>query len=614
MSIVIEYNSFQTTKKAPFGAVLEGTKVRFQIGVHTNDSIQQVNLHVAQDGHWDSEHKIPMTLGKMHYQTEFTPEFSGLYFYYFEVVTDKESCFYGCTDGGFGGEGVVYFQRSDVQMYQLTVINEVETIPEWYQKGLAYHIFVDRFNNGNEDGHINSPKPNSFIYGQKTDLPMYIRNNKQEVVRWDFYGGNLIGIQKKIPYLKELGVTIIYLSPIFEASSNHRYDTNDYFKIDPMLGTLVDFDNLVTTIHEAGMRVILDGVFNHVGVNSRYFNKSGEYDTIGATQSKDSQYFPWFTFTNYPNEYDSWWGVTDLPTVNKNNEDFQKFIYGGDNSVIDYWTSRGVDGWRLDVADELPDEFILGIRQTLNKYPDKILIGEVWEDASHKLAYGKRRHYLEGNMLQAVMNYPLRELIIRVLTGDLKPLEWWLELMTLKENYPDTVFRYNFNNIGSHDTQRILTALHGNKNWLKQAVGLLFTLPGVPCVYYGDEVGLTGGKDPDNRAFFPWNDQDEDLLKSVSQWYNWRTKHAWIDTAEFAPFYLSEYGIGFVYWSGDKRLVVVLNTSSNQALIKDNDFMMDVVPSEVSVEIRELFSGEVVGDFQTREWKKPERVSKDGKP
>lgn len=603
MSIVIEYDSFQISKKSPFGAVVKGQEITFNIKVHASDAIQQVILHVARDGHWDTEHQLQMNQNSIFYQTKFTPQCSGLHFYYFEVITSQESCFYGCLDGGFGGEGVTYLKRSDVQMYQLTVMNQVEKIPEWYQKGLAYHIFVDRFNNGNPDGHINSPKPNSFIYGQKSDLPMYIRNNKQEVVRWDFYGGNLLGIEKKLPYLKKLGVTVIYLSPIFEAVSNHRYDTSDYFKIDPMLGTLEDFDRLVRAIHAAGMHLILDGVFNHVGVNSRYFNQSGAYETLGAAQSQDSRYYPWFTFTKYPQEYDSWWGVTDLPTVNKHNVDYQNFIYGNDDSVIDYWTARGVDGWRLDVADELPDDFIMGIRQALDKYPDRILIGEVWEDASHKVAYGKRRHYLEGEMLQAVMNYPLRKLIIRVLTGDLKPSEWWLELMTLKENYPPTVFKYNFNNIGSHDTRRILTALHGNRDWLQQAFGLLFTSPGVPCVYYGDETGLMGGKDPNNRAFFPWDKLDVNLQQFVGQWYHWRFQHQWIDGADFALFYLDSYGVGYVYWQGEKKLLVVLNTSPNQRQINANDMMLEVVPSDLAVAVKKCLTGKSLehGEFKVIE-------------
>nr|WP_125565854.1 glycoside hydrolase family 13 protein [Companilactobacillus insicii] len=605
MSIVIEYDSFQTTDKEPFGAVEKATKVDFQIKVHASDEIQKVVLHVAKDGHWDTEHQVVMDLKNPYFYTDFVPKSSGLYFYYFEVKTLNERCFYGCIDGGFGGEGTIYNNRRDVQMYQLTVVDHVESIPDWYKHGVAYQIFVDRFNNGNADKHVNNPKPNSFIYGRKTDLPMYIRNKKQEVVRWDFYGGNLLGIEQKIPYLKQLGVTVIYLSPIFEAMSNHRYDTGDYLKIDPMLGTLDDFDSLVTAIHNAGMHLILDGVFNHVGVNSRYFNQSGYYDTVGAEQSMDSPYYPWFTFTKYPKEYDSWWGVTDLPTVNKSNPDFQQFIYGAKDSVIDYWTSRGVDGWRLDVADELPDEFIMGIRRSLDKYPDRILIGEVWEDASHKMAYGRRRHYLEGGMLQAVMNYPLRKLIIRVLTGDLRPSEWWLELMTLKENYPKTTFNYNFNNIGSHDTERILTLLHGNREWLEQAYGLLFTLPGVPCLYYGDEAGLTGGKDPENRAYFPWKSADRALQNTVTKWYQWRKKHSWINEAKFSPFYLGDYGIGFTYCKDDKKILIVLNTSINPHEIHANDFMLDTVPCVLCSEVKKCLIGktmekssiEVIEDF-----------------
>ncbi|WP_125588180.1 glycoside hydrolase family 13 protein [Companilactobacillus jidongensis] len=594
MSVVIEYDSFQLTDKSPFGAIQKLSAVHFKIKAHSSDEIQKVILHVAQDGHWDTEHQEIMNMHAPYYCAEFIPNNASLYFYYFEVITTGEQCFYGCLDGGFGGEGVIYNSRSDVQMYQLTVVDHVEPIPDWYRHGLAYQIFVDRFNNGNPDGHVNNPKPNSFIYGQKADLPMYIRNKKQEIIRWDFYGGNLRGIEAKLPYLKQLGVTVIYLSPIFEAMSNHRYDTGDYLKIDPVLGTLADFDHLVSAIHEAGMYLILDGVFNHVGVNSRYFNQSGYYNTIGAEQSTDSPYYPWFNFTKYPKEYDSWWGVTDLPTVNKNNLDFQNFIYGSKDSVIDYWTSRGIDGWRLDVADELPDEFIMGIRQALDRYPNKVLIGEVWEDASHKLAYGRRRHYLEGGMLQAVMNYPLRKLIMRVLTGDLKPSEWWLELMTLKENYPKTVFNYNFNNIGSHDTERILTMLHGNHDWLQQAFGLLFTMPGVPCVYYGDEAGLTGGKDPENRAYFPWNHADKVIQAEVQKWYQWRHDHSWINEAEFSPFYLVDYGIGYTYWQGDKKILIVLNTSPNSREIQANDLMLDIVPSKFSAEVKKFLTGKTL--------------------
>mgnify|MGYP003361997652 FL=1 len=599
MLIQLDYDSFQPQFKTPFGAVPQQLPVQFSLNVKTTATIGQVALCIVHDGQWDAEKVLPMTAKSATcYQVSFTPTQVGLYFYYFQVSTSQETSFYGCVDGGYGGHGVQYARREQVQMYQLTTIATVETLPKWYREGVAYQIFVDRFYNGNPDGHVNAPKPNSFIYGRASDRPMYVRGAGQEILRWDFFGGNLRGIEAKIPYLKKLGVTILYLTPIFQATSNHRYDTGDYLKIDPVLGDLADFDHLVTALHRAGMRVILDGVFNHVGVDSRYFNRSGHYDTVGAAQSRTSPYYPWFTFINYPTEYDSWWGITDLPTVDKENDAYRNFIFGASDSVIDYWTARGVDGWRLDVADELPDDFIMGIRKALDHYPDKVLIGEVWEDASHKLAYGQRRHYLEGGGLQAVMNYPLRRLIIHVLTGTMAPSDWWRELMTLKENYPKSTFQFNFNNIGSHDTPRILTMLQEDMARLRLAVGMLLTLPGVPCLYYGDEAKMTGGKDPDNRAFYPWARADQAEIQVVTQWTHWRQNHPWLNAANFAPFYLADYGIGYVYWQDQQQVLVVINVTAMTHEITTAACQLDVVPDTLAAAIQQQLVGQTLSGNQ----------------
>ncbi|MFC6180734.1 glycoside hydrolase family 13 protein [Lactiplantibacillus daowaiensis] len=591
----IDYNSFQTAYRSPFGAVMPQTSVHFTLKVQASEPIQQVSFCVAHDGQWDAEVAQTMTGPGPLYTTTFTPTQSGLYFYYFEVQLTNDTVYYGCVDGGYGGPGMQYARRDQVQMYQLTTLAAKETLPQWYREGVAYQIFVDRFYNGNPDEHVNAPKPNSFLYGRMSDRPMYIRNAQQEILRWDFFGGNLRGIEAKIPYLKRLGVTIIYLTPIFQAASNHRYDTGDYYEIDPVLGDLSDFDHLVTALHRAGMRLILDGVFNHVGVESRYFNRSGHYDTVGAAQSRTSRYYNWFTFINYPTEYDSWWGIGDLPTVDKENQDYRDFIYDQPSSVIDYWTARGVDGWRLDVADELPDDFIAGIRRALDRYPDKVLIGEVWEDASHKLAYGQRRHYLEGGGLQAVMNYPLRRLIIHVLTGTMLPAEWWRELMTLKENYPATTFAYNFNNIGSHDTPRILTMLQDDVKRLRLAIGLLMTLPGVPCLYYGDEAKMAGGKDPDNRAFYPWNQADQALQHDVTAWVHWRQARPQLNTLAFAPFYLGDYAIGYVYWQADQpQLLVVLNVTTMEHVVTSAALQLSGLPTAVAAAVTTKLVGQTV--------------------
>ncbi|MGO2939458.1 MAG: alpha-amylase family glycosyl hydrolase [Pseudolactococcus laudensis] len=200
----------------------------------------------------------------------------------------------------------------------------------------------------------------------------------------------------KIPYLKLLGVRALYFNPIFEARSSHRYDTSDYMKIDPVLGTEADFKQLVDTLHQHDMRLILDGVFSHVGRNSKYFDFDGKSGGQGAYQTTQSPYFDWFTFNQYPDDYKSWWGIKDLPTIDKTKESFQQYIYGESDSVLSKWNGLGIDGWRLDVADELPDDFIKGIRDTLENYPEQVLIGEVWEDASRKIAYEQHRKYIYG--------------------------------------------------------------------------------------------------------------------------------------------------------------------------------------------------------------------------
>ncbi|AEV94587.1 glycoside hydrolase family 13 protein [Pediococcus claussenii] len=596
MNPVIEYDSFQTKNKKPFGAVLHGTEIQFAISIHNLDVVQ-ISLQVDQDGHWDTEKSVQMTPSgddQNRFVGAFRPNISGLYFYYFKIQTDTATLYYGCVNGGFGGPGTVYQNRAQVQMYQITCLAEVETIPEWYQNAVFYHIFVDRFSNGNPDDQVNQPKANSFIYGRKTDLPVYIRNSQNDILRWDFYGGNLKGIEQKLPYLADLGVTALYLSPIFEARSNHRYDTGDYFKIDGILGTLADFDHLLSKIHQMGMHVVLDGVFNHVGADSKYFNLWKSYENDGAVQSVNSPYYSWFDFLKYPTDYKSWWGIKDLPTINKDEVSYQNYIYGNDDSVLNYWTSRGVDGWRLDVADELPDSFIGGIRKAVSQYPERVVIGEVWEDASHKVAYNQRRHYLEGGMLQATMNYPLRELIINTLNRKIKPRGWWRRLGTLQENYPQTAFNNALNNIGTHDTERILTAVGNDKTLLLNAMWLLFSLPGTPCLYYADETGMLGGTDPENRAFYPWGHEDQEILSEVKKAIIWRKHHNWINKAQFTPFYIEDTVIGLRYQSEDNQLSVLLNVTESDQDVE----LADVIGIDGSTIIRD---GKSVISFKKRQ-------------
>lgn len=563
----IYYNSWLERYKFPFGAVKEGKRVDFWISV-PSDLETNVFFVVRKEGSSIGKISFPMNEveeDRYHYQYK-VDQGSGLYFYYFKIVHfcpdgSKRTVFYGFD--GQGGEGKIAHQESEVGSYQLTCFEKAEIAPSWYREAVFYQIFPDRFANGNPHGEISSPKKNSFIYATEEDEPMYIRNKEQEVVRWDFFGGNLKGITKKIPYLQDLGITALYLNPIFEACSNHRYDTNDYFAIDPVLGTEEDFVEMLSALHEAGISVILDGVFSHVGRNSRYFNQAGLYgEDVGAARNPESPYYPWFKFKKYPNDYEAWWGVADLPEVDKENKSFQEFIYGDVESVLAKWTTMGVDGWRLDVADELTDEFIGGIRKHLLGYQDKILIGEVWEDASNKIAYDQRRKYVFGDHLQSVMNYPLRQQIMDILNRARSFEKICQEMIRYQENYPEDFYYNQLNNIGTHDTERILTMLEGSVDKLAHAWGLLFMMPGIPCIYYGDEAGLTGGKDPENRKFFPWKKINQSIYTSCQTWTRRRKKYGSMKYGEFFPVYSLENDVfGIIRYNAEEYTVYLLNVS-----------------------------------------------------
>ena len=327
----------------------------------------------------------------------------------------------------------------------------------------------------------------------------------------------------------------VYLCPIFEAAENHRYGTADYSRIDPMLGTNKDFETLCDQLHKRGMRLMLDGVFNHTGFVSRYFNGDGFYPQAGACQSEDSPYRSWFQFKRWPEEYESWWGIYSLPAVNESDPSYREFIFGGADSVVRRWLRSGADGWRLDVADELPDDFVHGIHAAARaEKPDAVVIGEVWEDGTTKIAYGVRRRHLLGGHCDGLMNYPFRTALLDYLQG--AGAQQFVEQMeTLRENYPPFAFYSAMNALGTHDTLRVLTLLGAGgahldktKDWraqrrltpyerqyakqlLQVGAAVLFCFPGSPTVYYGDEAGMEGFEDPFNRRTFPWGKEDKEL-------------------------------------------------------------------------------------------------------
>ncbi|MFZ2257733.1 MAG: glycoside hydrolase family 13 protein [Clostridiaceae bacterium] len=538
----VYYNSHDLACRSPFGAVTPGTAITFQVDTKDLSNVT-CYLNYYQE---KPTPKVIKTLtmdqqGGIHSATLQVME-RGLFFYWFSVSVEGRTTYFGNSHDSLGGLAVPYDQEYQMRMFQITVHEYSQPAPAWYKNAIFYQIFPDRFHNGNADGHINHPKPGSFLYAHWEDTPYYIKNPKGAIERWEFSGGNLLGIRKKLDYLTKLGITGIYLNPIFEARSNHRYDTGDYHKIDPMLGTNEEFSDLMASCQERNIGVILDGVFNHTGADSLYFNARGTYPTMGAHQSLDSPYSEWYTFRQFPDNYECWWGVTDLPNVNETKGSYQQFIMNPETGVIPYWIKRGALGWRLDVADELPDYFIQGIRAVMKKTDEAnqtVLIGEVWEDASNKISYSQRRSYLLGQELHGVMNYPFKDAIIRYLSGQARAEEIYRVLMSIKENYPKEALYANLNSLGTHDTRRIRTELNDNR-LLRLAVVMLMSLPGVPCIYYGDEAGLYGERDPYNRATYPWGNEDETVMAIYEEAIALRQSAQAFTGGEFFPFFQGE--------------------------------------------------------------------------
>ncbi len=533
----IEHNSREKFYRRPFGAVTCGTEIRLRLAVYGAGIPSEVKLVYKEDG--KDERRADMSYafdinGNCIYTVKIKmPEKAGLIWYYFELKTDRGMVYYGNNCRQLGGKGEMSFEKP-ANSYQITVYNEDYKTPEWFKTGIAYQIFPDRFYNGNEDG--------SFL-GSRTDIikrewgeqPYYKAEQfGGEYLANDFYGGNLKGIIKKLPYLSDLGISVIYLNPIFRAYSNHKYDTGNYEEIDPMFGDEETFKELCAEAKKLGIRVILDGVFNHTGSDSKYFNKKGKYDSVGAFQSQDSPYYTWYRFMDWPNVYESWWGMTTLPQVEEHSEELRKYLLSDKNAIVKKWIRNGASGWRLDVVDELPGFFVKELRREIKSVDeDAVIIGEVWEDASHKTAYGERREYFLGGELDGVMNYPMRNALIDASLGRIDAAGLDERLMSLKENYPAPAYYSLLNMVTSHDVERIMTlmgdapskhdvdkeyqahfkldgyALELARERATLVLGLQMTLPGVPCIFYGDEIGMQGYGDPFCRATFPWDGIDE---------------------------------------------------------------------------------------------------------
>ena len=571
--IYYPFDSRNPLYRTPQGAIAEGESLRLKVLLRKDSCVRSVFLILQNDAENHAQ-EITMTPAEFvdnyrYYECEVTLS-EGLYWYSFRCESDygeflikkgKHSLGYICPEG---------------DRWQLTVYEKDFSTPDWLDGGIIYQIFPDRFyNSGKKKTRI--PK-DRYIVENWEKQPEYTQDDDFKCLGNDYYGGDLKGIEEKLPYLKSLGVNCIYLNPIFEAHSNHRYNTADYMKVDASLGTKSDLESLIKSAKKQGIYLILDGVFSHTGDDSIYFNKKNRYDSVGAYNNPDSPYRSWYTFNDSKVGYESWWGVPTLPEVNENDQAFTDFITG-ENGVIRYWLKKGIKGFRLDVADELPDEFLDNIRKAIKSdSKENFLLGEVWEDATNKISYDARRRFLRGSQLDSVMNYPFANAIIDYLQGGTSRnlIDTVLEIL---ENYPPQSIKLLMNHIGTHDTPRILTRLgignadNTDREWqskqtltaeeykkgaslLKVGAIIQYTLPGVPSLYYGDEAGMQGYGDPFCRGTYPWGKEDKDILNFYKALGKIRRGTEVFASGEFIPVHANFGEIAYIRQKGNEKILI----------------------------------------------------------
>ena len=567
------------------GAFAYGEELTFRVTLPRRLGVSAVVLRIAPDGGEQTD--LPLTFDGMEegsdvYSVTLSTaalcgeEDNGLFWYEFLLLRGFDTLF---TDSVNNVDFVLSSQSQN--RFRMMVYQKGMTTPLWFHGATMYHIFLDRFFRGT--GDVQLRRGATLNEDWENGVPQYAEIAGEALSNDVFFGGNLWGVIEKLDYLQSLGVTVLYLSPLFEAASNHRYDTADYERIDALLGGRAAFDALLGAAHARGMRIILDGVFNHTGDDSRYFNRRGRYSDVGAYQSKDSPYATWYSFKQFPDDYEAWWGIEIMPRLQQSNEACRRYFTGRDG-IAAKWIRAGIDGWRLDVADELPDEFLDELNEVVKRETDGegLLIGEVWENAADKIAYGKRRRYFRGGQLDSVMNYPFRNAVMAFLLE--RDADTFCNILTeIYASYPTEVSHCLMNLLGTHDTERILTVLgdngagEGKQNaelavlrlseadrrraveLLKIASVLQFTVYGVPSVYYGDEAGLEGYHDPFCRMPFPWGREDCELTAHYRALGALRQKHPCLRDGDFRFVYRDAHAFAFerVTEDGSDALTVI---------------------------------------------------------
>lgn len=535
-------------------------------------------------------HHVENKNGFVCFKTNIYLETKALYHYYFSFEANHE---------------FIYYKRenqkntnsiSKDEMWKMSVDFSV---PDWAKGKIMYHIFVDRFYRGNENDL--KPLPNRVI--RKWNEDIMIGPNENGLWNTDFYGGDLIGIKKKLPYLKSLGVSILYLSPIVLSQSNHRYDTADYEIVDDYAGVNDDLKDLCDSAHQMGMKVILDAVFNHTGNDSKYFNEYHHFNNVGAFESMDSPYFPFYRkyITDDKVYFDYWWGMKNLPVCDGNSEKWQDYIYGV-GGVIDKWFSYGIDGLRLDVADELTDSFIEGIRKAVKRNkPDGFILGEVWKNPMRM-----NRGYIEsGKGMDSVMNYSLVNALIRYFKyGDCYTLKCVIHEILME--YPNDTIYSLMNFTSTHDITRAINIfgtnefqINGEWSWnlnsdnrdyqknyqmsmeqyefgKKVYQAYLYTLtffPGILSIFYGDEIGMQGLGNLANRRPFTWDKIDNEILNLFKKLGEIRNKETFLYDAKIKIHDINENYFSFLRYNNEKEILFYVNrTSYKQKIILPEEF------------------------------------------
>lgn len=538
MDFKVFHNSRMQSCRSPFGALRCGETAVLSVTISGNEAyLCDVYLRLWSNGREQIFNGLRFTSSdNVKFSFKITaPDVPQLIWYRF-IIKANDDCFYYAASSGEGK-----LTTSPGEDYQITCYANDFNTPEWFRHGIIYQIFPDRFHkkldsndNTGYDCHISKGRK-LRIHQDWNEAPCYLPDDGEtDYAPNDYFGGNLKGITEKLSYLASLGISVIYLNPIFEAASNHRYNTSDYLTIDSILGTEYDFIELLNQAKKYGISIMLDGVFSHTGDDSMYFNRYNRYPCIGAYNSPDSPYYEWYDFREYPNKYRCWWNFPTLPEINELTPSYVEFIC----HVLEKWTNLGVDAWRLDVADELPDEFIELLNNKLKQLkPDAVLLGEVWEDASTKTWEKGLRKFVYGHELDGVMNYPFYDAVCDFLTNRIDADELAVLLLTQQEHYPEPFYRSCMNLLGSHDTQRLISVLGGappkdtlsrneqaeftlssnqltlGKRRQRLAAAIQYSMAQPPCIYYGDEAGLTGLSDPFNRKTYPWGHEDAEMIE-----------------------------------------------------------------------------------------------------